>query len=189
MDDSKISSKVIPEKTEFEETEQDIDAEDEEASLDHFESTYTLKAKEKYDANQYRYETDRHGRISHCEGTLRLEPGKTNITHQQKAGGPDRLDDDDGGHIIARRFNGSEKIDNIVPMNFHLNRSEYKALENEWAKDIEEGKTVDVSIDCKYGWGDSERPKEIRVKYIVSDEYGEIERKVRSFTNYKEARM
>lgn len=154
--------------------------------LDHFESTYSLKAKEQYEVNEYQYETDRHGRISHCEGRLRLEQGKTNTVHQKMAGGEDRLDIDDGGHLIARRFGGSEKVDNIVPMNYHLNRGEYKAMESEWAKLVEEGKTVDVEIDCKYGWSDSERPKVIRVRYIVSDETGEIERKSKSFVNSKE---
>ena len=153
---------------------------------DHFKSTYSLKAKEQYEANKYQYETDRHGRISHCEGRLRLEPGKTNPVHQQKAGGESRLDVDDGGHLIARRFGGSEKVDNIVPMNYHLNRGEYKAMESEWAKLVADGKTVDVEIDCRYGWSNSERPKVIRVRYIVSDETGEIERKSKSFTNSKE---
>lgn len=152
-------------------------------SADHFESTYALKSREQYEVNQYRYETDRYGRISHCEGTLRLEPGRTNPAHQQRAGGEDRLEDDDGGHLIARRFGGSEKVDNIVPMNYRLNRGDYKAMENEWANDVEKGKTVDVSIDCKYGRGESERPKEFRVKYVVSDESGEIERKSKTFKN------
>ena len=167
----------------FEEKPDNFEVDDERLEESHFESTYSLKTKEKYEANQYKYETDRYGRISHCEGTLRLELGKTNSAHQQRAGGEDRMEDDDGGHLIARRFGGSEKIDNIVPMNYRLNRGDYKTMENEWAKDVEEGKTVDVSIDCKYGWSDSERPKEIRVKYIVSDDTGEIERKTKLFKN------
>lgn len=164
----------------FEPNQEDYD------ESDHFETTYSLKAKEQYEVNEYQYETDRHGRISHCEGRLRLEQGKTNPVHQKMAGGEDRLDVDDGGHLIARRFGGSEKVDNIVPMNYHLNRGEYKAMESEWARLVEEGKTVDVEIDCKYGWSDTERPKVIRVRYIVSDENGEIERKSKSFANSKE---
>lgn len=159
---------------------------EDDSELDHFDTTYSLKAKEKYEVNEYQYETDRHGRISHCEGRLRLESGKTNPVHQQKVGGEDRLDIDDGGHLIARRFGGSEKVDNIVPMNYHLNRGEYKAMETEWAKLVAEGKTVDVEIECKYGWTSSERPKVIRVRYIVSDESGEIERRSKSFVNSKE---
>lgn len=152
---------------------------------DHFESEYALKPKEAYEVNQYRYETDRYGRISHCEGTLRLEEGTRDPEHQRKAGGKDRLEHDDGGHLIATRFDGSGKIDNIVPMDSHLNRSDYKAMENGWAKALEEGKTVDVAIDCKYE-GNSERPKEFRVKYVVSDESGEIERRSKSFKNKEE---
>lgn len=150
----------------------------------HFESAYELKPNENYEVNGYRYETDDHGRVSHCEGSLRLEGGKTNLTHQRKAGGENRLEDDEGGHLIARRFDGSEKVDNIVPMNYHLNRGEYKTLETEWAKDLEQEKNVDVSIDLKYNKDGSQRPDEIRVKYIVTDKNGEeIERKSKSFKN------
>lgn len=51
---------------------------------------------------------------------------------QRTVGGVDRLDTDDGGHLIANIFKGSGEIDNLVPMNATLNRSEYKTLENTW---------------------------------------------------------
>ncbi|MCO7136512.1 DNA/RNA non-specific endonuclease [[Clostridium] leptum] len=149
---------------------------------DHFESTYSLKPDEKYEANQYRYETDKLGRIEKCEGTIRLEKGKINPNHQSKAGGESREMEDDGGHLIARRFGGSEKVDNIVPMDRHLNRGEYKKMENEWANKVEDGSTVDVKIRCKYE-KDSQRPSEIIVRYQVTDETGYSYREVRRFKN------
>lgn len=46
------------------------------------------------------------------------------------------METDEGGHLIATRFGGSEKIDNIVPMDIHVNRAEYKVIENEWASEL-----------------------------------------------------
>ena len=150
---------------------------------DHIESTYSLKPNEKYEVNQYRYETDKLGRIEKCEGTLRLEKGKINPAHQTRAGGENREEQDDGGHLIARRFGGSEKVDNIVPMDRHLNRGEYKKMENEWANKLEDGSTVDVKIRCKYE-KDSDRPSEFIVRYKVTDETGYSYNEVRRFKNH-----
>jgi predicted ribonuclease toxin of YeeF-YezG toxin-antitoxin module len=112
-----------------------------------------------------------------------LEQGKTNTDHQRKAGGEDRLEGDDGGHLIAKRFGGSEKVDNIVPMDSHLNRGDYKNMENRWAKAVERGDNVDVKINCKYE-GDSQRPSSINVYYKITDADGNvIEQDKRRFRN------
>lgn len=137
----------------------------------HFASTYTLKPNEQYEVNNYSYETDRYGRIQRCKGTLRLEDGKRNPDHQVRAGGEFRLENDEGGHLIARRFGGSEKIDNIVPMDSHVNRIEYKGIEDEWAKELEKGNIVDVKIRCKYE-EDSMRPTAFIVKSKVTEQNG-----------------
>lgn len=161
----------------------EIDESGEKERDKHFESTYSLRPNEQYEANEYRYKTDRYGRIQSCEGTLRLEQGKTNPAHQTRAGGEDRLETDDGGHLIARRFGGSEKVDNIVPMDSHLNRGDYKKMENEWASEVADGNTVDVKIRCEYK-GDSRRPEGFTAMYTVSDENGNvINRKVCRFRN------
>ena len=140
---------------------------------EHFQSTYQLRQNERYEAREYDYETDRFGRIVHCEGTLRLEEGKVNPVHQRNAGGESRLDTDDGGHLIARRFGGSERIDNLVPMDYHLNRGEYKHMENEWAEALAEGYSVEVKIKCNYT-NDSFRPDSFSVYYRVTDMAGTI---------------
>ncbi|AJH18901.1 cytoplasmic protein [Bacillus mycoides] len=54
-------------------------------------------------------------------------------------GGNDRLDDDDGGHLIATIFKGSGNMDNLVRMSSNLNREEWKKLENEWANALNDG--------------------------------------------------
>lgn len=159
-----------------EETEDDSNA--------HFETTYSLKPNENYEVNEYYYETDRYGRIVHCEGTLRLEEGKRNTDHQRRAGGEDRLDSDEGGHLIARRFGGSEKIDNLVPMDSRLNRIEYKEIEDDWAENLEKGYVVDVKIKCVYSGG-SARPDSFIVTYQISDGEGVFAREKKILHNGK----
>ena len=137
----------------------------------HFFTTYKLKPNENYDVKGYSYETDKYGRIKRCEGTLRLEEGERNNEHQIRAGGEYRLETDEGGHLIATRFGGSEKVDNIVPMDRHVNRSDYKEMENDWAARLEDGEKVQVMIRCRYE-GASERPTDFVVKYTVTDSNG-----------------
>lgn len=158
---------------------------------DHFEDTYSLKPNEKYEVNGYKYKTDSHGRIRQCEGMLQLEEGKRNNSQQLHAGKDDRKESDEGGHLIAKRFGGSERIDNIVPMDKKLNHGEYKKLENTWNNYLSEkdengesaGNEVEVKIRCIYP-KDSERPEEFRVSWTVRDKNGEvIESSNRRFKN------
>ena len=180
---------------------------------EHFEDNdrYKLKPNETYEAGEghYRYETDDHGRIKKCSGTLELhEDTDRNSYAQRKAGGEDRHTGtvegegkDDGGHLIARRFGGSREIDNIVAQDSHLNRSEYKRMENDWESKLnektEDGKPkyrIDVDITCKYGEVEdetgtraSERPEKIFVRSRVTDlETGEEDKKIYRYLNQPE---
>lgn len=166
----------------LEDSEERLDAEHEDKQLEktHFASTYTLRPNENYDANGYNYETDKYGRIKSCEGTLRLEEGKRNTDHQVHAGGEYRLENDEGGHLIGRRFGGSEKIDNLVAMEHSVNRGEYKELEDDWAAELEKGNSVDVKIQVRYS-GESSRPTDFIVKYQITDKDG--------FTRYETRRI
>ena len=152
---------------------------------DHFESTYSLKPNEKYESNEYRYETDRNGRIKRCEGTLRLEEGKRYNNHQVRVGGKDRLETDEGGHLIANEFGGSGRVDNLIPMDKDLNHKEYRDLERDWEKALERGDEVEVKITCVYS-GDSERPTEIRVRYRITDQNGFVRTDSKRFRNGKD---
>ena len=53
-------------------------------------------------------------------------------------------------------------------MNSNLNRGEWKALENRWAKALQEGKTVKVKIEPLYKDTDL-RPNRFRVSYYVDN--------------------
>lgn len=138
---------------------------------DHFASTYTLKPDDNYESKGYIYRTDKFGRIIECQGTLRIEDGKRNTDHQTRAGGEYRLETDEGGHLIGTQFGGSEKIDNLVPMDFEVNRKDYYKIEKDWAKELEKGNRVDVKIRSRY-FGESTRPKDFIVLSRVTDKDG-----------------
>ncbi|MGH0943486.1 DNA/RNA non-specific endonuclease [Bacillus mycoides] len=117
----------------------------------------------------YTYTTDSQGRVASCEGSLQLGDGKRNNYAQRVIGGNDRLEDDDGGHLIATIFKGSGNMDNLVPMNSNLNRGEWKKLENEWANALNDGDKVRVKITPNYS-GNSKRPDSFVIRYKIGDE-------------------
>lgn len=46
---------------------------------------------------------------------------------------------DHAGHLFGDRFGGSPELDNLVSQAQKVNLSEYKVLENKWAKALGEG--------------------------------------------------
>lgn len=100
------------------------------------------------------------------EGTLNLNQAPRNEYAQRVAGRLDRLPTDDGGHLIATRFNGSGSLDNLVPMDSNLNRGKWRLMEDEWAKALGAGKEVSVKIEVVYS-GLSQRPTEFIVNYWI----------------------
>ncbi|MQR94657.1 T7SS effector LXG polymorphic toxin [Fictibacillus phosphorivorans] len=127
----------------------------------------TLKPNVEYTTKEgYKYVTDDIGRITTAEAKLELGKGKRNSYAQRTIGREDRLTNDDGGHLIASIFKGSGEIDNLVPMNSTLNRSEYKTLENTWKKALEEGKEVIIKVKPIYE-GQSTRPSEFKINYSL----------------------
>ncbi|MFJ5965888.1 T7SS effector LXG polymorphic toxin [Bacillus sp. NPDC093026] len=121
----------------------------------------------------YTYTTDHYGRIVKVEARdLQYGEIKRNQYAQSNAGKPDRLLDDDGGHLIASIFKGSGDIDNLVPMNSQINRSggKWYEMEQEWLKALtsDPPKRVEVVIKPIYSV-DSIRPTEFLVKYTIEE--------------------
>lgn len=114
------------------------------------------------------YKTDDQGRIISCDGNATSTPeGERDNKAQTMAGGVDRREGDQGGHILARIFGGAKGIENMLAMRGSaINQSVYKRMENEIAKALEEGKEVHVHVDVEYE-GDSQRPSKITVTYTV----------------------
>ena len=128
-----------------------------------------------YSLNGYDYEKNDLGQIIHAEGQLRLEEGERNISAQRAAGGKFRRDSDDGGHLIGTRFGGSGEADNIVAEDRYINRGSFKSLENSWAKELNEGKSVSVEVDPIYH-GQSTRPDIITAKTeVIQNNKSEID--------------
>lgn len=74
---------------------------------------------------------------------------------------------DHAGHLAGDRFGGSPEIDNLVSQLSEVNLSDYKKLENQWAKALEEGKKVSVNVKVNYV-DDSLRPSSFEVFYSIN---------------------
>lgn len=122
-----------------------------------------------YEIGGYKYTTDEKGRITSAEGQLHLSDTGRKTINEDNVGGEDKLDTDDRGHLIADRFDGSNKIENLVAMDSNLNRGEYKALENKLADALSDGKDVRMRVEPIYE-GDSKRPSGFQVVYSINGE-------------------
>ena len=121
------------------------------------------------DRNGYRFAIDAEGRTREVTGRLTLgQAGSRSRTEQARAGVPDRLTSDDGGHYIAARFNGPKEAFNHFAQDRNFNRSTYLKLENEWARDIRKGNSVTVDIAPVYS-GRSIRPDSIVVDWKIGN--------------------
>ena len=107
------------------------------------------------------------GRVVRVEAMLKLDTLDRN-TYQQLKAGKQGIDGDEGGHLIASILNGSGEKINLLPMNSNLNRGEWKALENSWAKALRKGKTVKVKIEPVYQ-GTDIRPNRFSISYSIDN--------------------
>ncbi|MCR3757938.1 DNA/RNA non-specific endonuclease [Clostridium felsineum] len=118
----------------------------------------------------YFYETDNIGRIEKFEtDNLKLTERSNRLPHSKNTPGKLR-GKDNAGHLAGDRFGGSPKIDNLVSQLENVNKSQYKKIENQWAKALEEGKQVKVKLDIKYE-GNSMRPSKFNVQYEIGGEF------------------
>ena len=72
--------------------------------------------------------------------------------------------------MAGDRFGGSPELDNLVSQSQNVNLSQYKKIENEWAKAIGEGKEVTVNVEVKYD-GEGLRPVEFIVEYTIDGDF------------------
>ena len=73
---------------------------------------------------------------------------------------------DDRGHLIGHQFNGSDRMENMVPQDWRINQKSFKKLEDSLAGQVETGHDVSVSVIPFYG-GDSRRPDGIFYFYNI----------------------
>lgn len=130
----------------------------------------------------YEYMQDESGRTVRASGKLEFGEADRNYIAQLEAGGEFRRESDEGGHLIGHRFGGTGDVENLVAENRTLNRSGFKTLENEWAKELENEREVYVDIYPEYQ-DETERPYSIWGDYTISDLEGNQTKEYFSFTN------
>lgn len=129
-----------------------------------------LKLNCKYQAGEYEYiyKTDSEGRICNWStDDLKLTERAERLPHDSNT--PGKIAGDHAGHLAGDRFGGSPEIDNLVSQSSNVNLSQYKKIENQWAKAIEDGKTVKVNLDVIYE-ENSLRPSKFVIEYEIDGE-------------------
>ncbi len=117
--------------------------------------------------NGYEFELDSGEQMRRASGTLTMGTEKRNLRGQRVAGGSDRRSTDDGGHYIARRFNGPPDDFNLFPQDANFNRGTYRLLEEQWARAKRAGKKVEIEIVPGFEAG-STRPYEVDVTFWIN---------------------
>lgn len=116
--------------------------------------------------NGYDFELDSDENMRRASGVITLGTEKRNRRDQLIAGGDDRRPTDDGGHYIARRFNGPPDRFNLFPQDANFNRGTYRLLEDEWARAKKGGNNVEIEIVPRFEAG-SKRPTELDVFFVI----------------------
>ncbi|KXT81420.1 transposase (12) [Streptococcus oralis] len=133
----------------------------------HFDEVGKLKPNVKYQTGEfeYLYQTDGLGRLTDWNASeLQLTERNGRLPHDSRT--PGKLPGDHAGHLAGDRFGGSPEIDNLVSQLSDVNLSDYKKLENQWAKALEEGKDVSINVKVNYV-GDNLRPDSFDVFYKI----------------------
>lgn len=121
-----------------------------------------------FEVNGYKYKTDDKGRTVSAEGRLRMRnPDYTrNMENVRKIDGQEYRPSDDRGHIIGHQFGGSDRLENLVPMDAKLNQGDFAKLEKTLANAVKDGADVRLKNELAYE-GDSTRPDKFRVSYSI----------------------
>jgi hypothetical protein len=126
-----------------------------------------LEPNKVYERNGYEYKTDEMGRTKLVSGDLQLVEGER--TPLQTEIGHMGLETDEGGHLLATRFDGPTDAFNLVPQDENLNRGAWKSMENSWAEGLSKGQDVKVMVEPVYG-DDTIRPESFEVLSQIDGE-------------------
>lgn len=139
----------------------------------------------KFEVNGYRYETDDQGRTISAEGKLRLRDSdyERDMEDVRKIDNQEYKADDHRGHLIGHQFGGSDRLENLVPMDAELNQGDFAKLENTLADAVKDGADVKLKVEPVYE-NDSTRPSEFKVSYSIDGD-----RDVVVFKNESEAKI
>ncbi|WP_415331149.1 DNA/RNA non-specific endonuclease [Clostridium perfringens] len=114
--------------------------------------------------HEYIYKTNEKGFIKNAKtDKLQLKKHQGRLNH--KSNTPGKQTGDHAGHLFGDRFGGSPELDNLVSQAKKVNLSEYKIVENQWAKALKKGQKVTVDINIEYKSGG--RPISFDVYYTI----------------------
>lgn len=101
-----------------------------------------------YELNGNIYTTDENGRIIDVQARPTHTPENVRDGDAQKdAGGDDRREGDQGGHIVGRDMGGDGGEGNLVAMDSKINQSDYKRMENDIKRALDDGKEATTHGD------------------------------------------
>ena len=122
----------------------------------------------RFEVRGYQYETDDKGRVISAEGQLRMKDQRyeRDMEDVRKIEGQEYKTTDDRGHLIGHQFDGSDRLENLVPMDAKLNQGDFFKLEKTLADAVKDGADVKLKVEPIYE-SDSSRPCEFRVTYII----------------------
>ena len=116
--------------------------------------------------NGYIYRTNERGLIEYARADdLKEKDHDGRFKHDSNT--PGKREGDHAGHLFGDRFEGSPKLDNLVTQAKHVNLSEYKKLENQWARAIKNNQKVSVEIKINYDAQGDGRPVSFKIKYTI----------------------
>lgn len=121
-----------------------------------------------YEINGYKYETDSKGRIISAEGKLKIaeDDYNRNMEKVKEYEGQEYKEQDERGHLIGHQFGGSDRLENLVPMDAKLNHGDFVKLEKTLADAVKENSDVRLKVEPVYE-NDSTRPSEFKVSYSI----------------------
>lgn len=121
-----------------------------------------------YEVNGYKYKTDAEGRIVSAEGKLRMRDSDYDrkMEEVRDIEGQDYRQGDDRGHLIGHQFGGSDRLENLVPMDAKLNHGDFVKLEKTLADAVKDKADVRLKVEPVYE-DDSGRPSEFKVSYSI----------------------
>ena len=115
--------------------------------------------------HDYIYKTNEDGLIVKARtDNLQLKTHEGRLKHNPNTYGKET--GDHAGHLFGDRFGGSPELDNLVSQAKNVNVSEFKVIENQWAKALENGQKVTVGININYDAGNI-RPISFDVSYTI----------------------
>ena len=127
-----------------------------------------LLSNTQYEINGYQYETDDKGRVILAGGKLRLRDDdyKRNMEKVRDLDGQEYKEGDEQSHLMGHQFGGSDRLENLVPMDAQLNHGDFAKLEKTLADAVRDKADVKLKVEPVYE-NDSTRPSEFKVSYSI----------------------